>query len=229
MEFHFPKTPHLWGTTSSEPGEVVLDSTQTGQVLASSVTLEEKLDGSNLGIDFDSTGSRRFRDKDGRFIEFSEHSNIQTLWQTFDCVDAALRRTVGSRFILFGEWLYVVHVQRYRCLPSYFLPFDFFDKENESLLSGQDRARMLVQLGMGTPPTVPVRFPLTPETFSDLPPPYCSQEREGLIVRTLEPTPWGSRFKVLFARIRHDRKNLWTPSTFDRNVLSRQSSSASTE
>ena len=49
----------------------------------------------------------------------------------------------GTRYTLYGEWLYARHTIRYDCLPHYFLEFDLFDRETDEFLS-TDRRRVLL-------------------------------------------------------------------------------------
>ena len=42
---------------------------------------------------------------------------------------SGLEEMLGSRFILYGEWLYAKHSVHYRKLPHYFFEFDIYDKD----------------------------------------------------------------------------------------------------
>merc|ERR1711862_6936 len=46
-----------------------------------------------------------------------------------------LNGALGTRYVLFGEWLLCTHGVAYDALDSYFLAFDVFDKEQERFLS----------------------------------------------------------------------------------------------
>jgi hypothetical protein len=64
---------------------------------------------------------------------------------------AALREVLGSRYVLYGEWLYAKHTIYYDRLPHYFLEFDVLDKEAGQFLSTPRRRALLADL-----PIVPV-------------------------------------------------------------------------
>ena len=64
---------------------------------------------------------------------------------------STLSRVLGTRYTLYGEWLYARHTIRYDCLPHYFLEFDLFDRETDEFLS-TDRRRAL----LSSAPLVPV-------------------------------------------------------------------------
>jgi hypothetical protein len=62
---------------------------------------------------------------------------------------------LGSRFILFGEWLYAKHTVFYDALPHYFLEYDVLDLEMQVFLSTKRRQQLLTGLPLVS---VPVLF-----------------------------------------------------------------------
>lgn len=62
---------------------------------------------------------------------------------------------MGSRFILFGEWLYAKHTVFYDALPHYFLEYDVLDLENQVFLSTVKRQQLLSGLPLVS---VPILF-----------------------------------------------------------------------
>jgi hypothetical protein len=63
-----------------------------------------------------------------------------------------LEAMLGSRFILYGEWLYAKHSVHYRKLPHYFFEFDIYDKDDEAFLDLDTRSKMLEGTGLQTVP-----------------------------------------------------------------------------
>jgi hypothetical protein len=61
---------------------------------------------------------------------------------------------LGSRFILYGEWLYAKHSVHYRNLPHYFFEFDIYDKDEEQFLGLEARLQMLEGTGLHTVPVL---------------------------------------------------------------------------
>lgn len=55
----------------------------------------------------------------------------------------AFFEVLGTRYILYGEWLYAKHTVYYDKLPHYFLEFDIFDRQEEIFLSTARRHEML--------------------------------------------------------------------------------------
>jgi hypothetical protein len=65
-----------------------------------------------------------------------------------------LEDRLGTRFILFGEWLYARHSIHYRRLPHYFFEFDIYDKEAKAFLSLDRRMNLLIGSGIQTVPVL---------------------------------------------------------------------------
>jgi hypothetical protein len=61
-----------------------------------------------------------------------------------------LKTMLGSRFILYGEWLYAKHSVHYCKLPHYFFEFDIYDKDADQFLDLDTRLRILEGTGLRT-------------------------------------------------------------------------------
>lgn len=111
----YPKTPRFDGSNLS-----IKPNTK--------VTVQEKLDGSNVGISFDQdklvlqSRSRILKgDDDEKHFDFFKkwaQENRQRLWSK-----------LGNRYMIFAEYLYIKHRVYYDSLPGYFCALDVFDKE----------------------------------------------------------------------------------------------------
>jgi hypothetical protein len=75
-----------------------------------------------------------------------------------------LEAMLGSRFILYGEWLYAKHSVHYRALPHYFFEFDLYDKDAAQFLDLATRLQMLDGTGLHTVPVLH-RGPATAEVL----------------------------------------------------------------
>ena len=64
-------------------------------------------------------------------------------------------KVLGSRYILYGEWLYAKHTVFYDALPHYFLEFDVLDLEKQVFLSTTKRQELLTELPVVS---VPILF-----------------------------------------------------------------------
>lgn len=55
----------------------------------------------------------------------------------------AFRQILGSRYIMYGEWVYAKHTVFYDALPHYFLEFDVLDRQMGSFLDTPSRRALL--------------------------------------------------------------------------------------
>jgi len=103
MFIKFPKTKHIekhWAEASL---------IQYGQLMV----VEEKMDGTRVGISFDNERNFRIQSRGSYILSGLEFSLLkQWVRQHF----AASYELLGSRYILFGEWLYAKHTVYYDLL-----------------------------------------------------------------------------------------------------------------
>ncbi len=58
---------------------------------------------------------------------------------------AALWETLGSRYVMYGEWMFAKHTVFYDRLPHYFMEFDIYDKETGRFFSTKKRREILAR------------------------------------------------------------------------------------
>jgi ATP-dependent RNA circularization protein (DNA/RNA ligase family) len=117
-----------------------------------SLIVEEKLDGTNVGIHFTTEGDLVLQCR-GHLITEGMHPQYDLFKQWSAVKRPVLEERLMDRFILFGEWLYARHSVHYRRLRHYFFEFDIYDKEVEDFLSLERRLALLEGINV---PTVPV-------------------------------------------------------------------------
>ena len=61
---------------------------------------------------------------------------------------------LGTRYIMYGEWMYAKHTVYYDRLPHYFLEFDILDREEQIFLSTERRHAMLKDLPVVSVPVL---------------------------------------------------------------------------
>ena len=61
---------------------------------------------------------------------------------------------LGTRYIMYGEWMYAKHTVYYDKLPHYFMEFDIFDREAQIFLSTERRHEMLKNLPVVSVPVL---------------------------------------------------------------------------
>ncbi|MEA5564447.1 MULTISPECIES: RNA ligase family protein [unclassified Anabaena] len=152
--YKYPRTPHIQGSRS-QPGDEDLDSIPFATIKEQYVVVEEKVDGANAAISFTVDGQLRLQSR-GHYLTGGareKHFNLFKQWA--HTYAGAFWEVLGSRFILFGEWLYAKHTVFYDALPHYFLEYDVLDLDNEVFLSTKYRQQLLAGLPLVS---VPVLF-----------------------------------------------------------------------
>jgi RNA ligase len=150
----YPRTPHIEGSRR-QPGDEDLDSIPFSQIADQYVVIEEKVDGANAAISFDTQGqlllqsrghylTGGFRERHFNLFKQWAHSHYAELWDV-----------LGDRYILYGEWLYAKHTVFYDRLPHYFLEYDLLDRSSGQFLSTAARKKLLNGLAVTS---VPVLF-----------------------------------------------------------------------
>ena len=148
----YPRTPHLFGSTGTTDDKR-LGTTESARILADpTLIVEEKLDGTNVGIHFSATGQLILQCR-GHLITEGMHPQYDLFKQWATVKRPALEQRLQNRYLLFGEWLYARHTVAYHQLPHYLFEFDIYDKVDHAFLSLERRLVLLDGLGI---PTVPV-------------------------------------------------------------------------
>lgn len=150
----YPRTPHLFGSKGTDDDKH-LNAKESAKFIADpSLIVEEKLDGTNVGIHF-STAGRMVLQCRGHEITEGMHPQYDLFKQWAAFKKPVLETLLEDRFILFGEWLYAKHSVFYRALPHYFFEFDIYDKDEEGgFLTWDARMAKLDGSGIETVPVV---------------------------------------------------------------------------
>lgn len=113
------------------------------------VIIEEKIDGSNLGISLSEDNQFIFQNR-GKVIA----STSATQWKSLDTWTTnhpeLWELLEGGNTILFGEWCYAKHSLHYTRLPGYFVAFDLYLKKEKCFLSRSEFERRM------EPTTIPL-------------------------------------------------------------------------
>jgi ATP-dependent RNA circularization protein (DNA/RNA ligase family) len=144
--FKFPSTPHLATLPGIEiRGDKVLTTAERDDFLRHELTIEEKVDGANLGLSFDSDGNLWAQNR-GSYLELPGVGQWKKLGEWLTPKTDLLFEHLTDRFILFGEWCYAQHSIFYDQLPDWFLAFDIYDRVSERFLSIEPRDRLLKEM-----------------------------------------------------------------------------------
>ena len=162
--YKYPRTHHLKGSRI-QPGDGDLNDVPFAEIQHKFVVVEEKVDGANAAISFSPDGKLLLQSR-GHYLTGGareRHFNLFKQWANTHVT--ALREVLGSRYILFGEWMYAKHTIFYDALPHYFLEYDIWDLERLVFLSTKARRNLLTGLHLVS---VPVLFTGQLESYQQL-------------------------------------------------------------
>jgi hypothetical protein len=149
----YPRTPHLFGSRGTDDDKH-LGEAETLRFLADpSLIVEEKLDGTNVGIHFAPDGKMALQCR-GHLITEGMHPQYDLFKQWAAVKRPVLEAILEDRLILFGEWVYARHSVHYRRLPHLFFEFDIYDKRGGDFLSLERRLALLEGTGLHTVPVL---------------------------------------------------------------------------
>ena len=149
----YPRTRHLEGSRLQQ-GDLSDDQPISG-LAGQTLVVEEKIDGANCAVSFDREGQLQLQSR-GHFLTGGYRERHFDLLKTWASVHAhRFRDVLGTRYVMYGEWLYAKHTVFYDWLPHFFLEFDLLDRETGQFLS--TAARRTILSGLPVMP-VPVVF-----------------------------------------------------------------------
>lgn len=108
--FRFPRTPHLAWLGDGQPrDDKVLSPQEAQELLSHEVTVEEKVDGANLGFSVDEHGTLRAQTR-GTYLSLeAPHGQWKPLKRWLAARASDLAEALFPDLMLFGEWCYAVH------------------------------------------------------------------------------------------------------------------------
>lgn len=149
----YPRTPHLFGSKGTDDDKHLNEAESIKFVSDDSLIVEEKIDGTNVGIHFSNAGEMVLQCR-GHLITEGMHPQYDLFKQWAAVKRHVLEMQLGNRFILFGEWAYARHSIHYRKLTHYFYEFDVYDKDQEVFLDLNRRLALLDGTGVQTVPVL---------------------------------------------------------------------------
>lgn len=149
----YPRTPHIEGSRL-QPGDEDLSQIPFEAIRGRHLVVEEKCDGANSAVSFDRNGQLLLQSR-GHYLTGGyreRHFNFMKQWATVHA--DAFRKVLGSRYIMYGEWMYAKHTVFYDALLHYFLEFDILDRETGIFLDTPTRHAMLAELPVVSVPVL---------------------------------------------------------------------------
>lgn len=143
----YPRTPHLEGSRL-QAGDEDLSQIPFREILGRNIVVEEKVDGANSAVSFDADGGLLIQSR-GHYLQGGyreRHYNFLKKWANTN--RELLFGVLGSRYVMYGEWMYAKHKIFYDALPDYFLEFDIYDRESRVFLDTDRRKEMTDKIGI---------------------------------------------------------------------------------
>lgn len=138
----YPRTPHVEGSRL-QPGDEDLSQIPFDAIRGRHLVIEEKCDGANSAVSFDAHGKLLLQSR-GHYLTGGyreRHYNLMKQWASAH--GDKLFELLGTKYIMYGEWVYAKHTIFYDALPHYFLEFDILDRETGVFLDTPTRHEML--------------------------------------------------------------------------------------
>jgi ATP-dependent RNA circularization protein (DNA/RNA ligase family) len=146
--YRFPHTPHLaWLGKGTPRNDKIFTPTQAKDFLRQPIVVEEKIDGTNLGISFSQNGGLQVQNR-GSYLSppFTGQFDRLPLWLTSHA--STLYDVIGDQLVLFGEWCTSRHSLSYTELPDWFLGFDVFNSDSKKFYNTRRRNDLLARAGI---------------------------------------------------------------------------------
>lgn len=218
--YKFPSTPHLaiLGTNVVRE-EKVMSEPQRNAFLHHELVVEEKVDGANLGISFDSLGNIKVQNR-GAYLHAPYSGQWKKLSEWLAPKEDLLFEILKDQYILFGEWCYAQHSVYYDRLPDWFLGFDIFHKNYLKFFSCERRDRIFHEIGIAEVPLIDkgnfsfteLKNLLSNSRLSDKP-------AEGIYLRFDEGYWLGQRAKLVRPEFIQSIEEHWSKTRIKSNRL----------
>ena len=146
----YPRTPHVRGSRFQH-GDNDLEAVPWSELADKNLVIEEKMDGANCAISFSDEGRLLLQSR-GHYLRGGpreKHFDILKQWSASQ--KEKLFGALGTRYVMYGEWLYTKHTFFYDALPHYFMEFDILDTQTDHFLSTSERTALLVYADVNVP------------------------------------------------------------------------------
>ncbi|GAX78767.1 hypothetical protein CEUSTIGMA_g6204.t1 [Chlamydomonas eustigma] len=150
LHMKFPRTRHILNLGAATRDDLIVEAHEALIILQNSgLTVEEKVDGANLGVSINPDAKKLVFQKRGHVIAVNSEPQYAKLQAWGDKYEQQLYHVLGYNKILFGEWMCAKHTISYDQLPDWFLAFDVYDKKSAGhFLSRADRDTLLSATGI---------------------------------------------------------------------------------
>lgn len=136
----YPSTMHIVGSGLQKG-----DSKQRvgwKQLAGTTLAVETKIDGSNVGISFDASGNLQLQSR-GDYLRGGDKHHFDQFKVWASVHQMQLHEILADRYIMYGEWMAAKHSVYYDLLPHLFMEFDIYDRDEQVFLDSAARHAML--------------------------------------------------------------------------------------
>ena len=140
----YPRTRHVRGSRFQH-GDHDMEAVPWEELAGKHLVVEEKMDGANCGVSFTGLGTLMLQSR-GHYLRGGpreKHFDLLKQWATSRRDD--LWFLLGSRYVMYGEWMFAKHTMFYDALPHYFMEFDVLDRHTGTFLSTPARDLLLAR------------------------------------------------------------------------------------
>jgi atypical dual specificity phosphatase len=155
----FPRTPHILDLGATTSDDIVCDIFPRNGILDGPLTIEEKIDGANVGISLDAHG-RLLAQNRSHLIHSNSSPQFKGLDTWLQTHREGLYKLLSKdpafleRYILYGEWCQAKHSINYTRLDDRFLAFDLYDRVKDVFCSRRVMERLLKGTGIKQVPLI---------------------------------------------------------------------------
>ncbi|KAF2156354.1 hypothetical protein K461DRAFT_221812 [Myriangium duriaei CBS 260.36] len=184
----FPRTPHLIDLGATTSDDLVVST----QNMSGNLTVEEKIDGANMGFALDWDDNVVVQNR-SHYVSSTDHAQFKPLASWIETHHHALYQVLArdeqypERYILYGEWVVARHSIGYTSLPDRFLAFDLYDRLERCFLSRRLLTRALEGTSIAPVPMICEAANLSTTQLIDMVQVgsrYYDGKVEGVYVRT---------------------------------------------
>ena len=218
--FKYPSTPHLVLLEDmSVRDDKVMSEAERNEFLQHELVIEEKVDGANLGISFDSDGNLRAQNR-RNYLHLPASGQWKSLAGWLTPRTETFFDVISDRYILFGEWCYAQHSVKYDRLPDWFLGFDLYDKQTGNFLATSRRNELFRKVQVEYVPfIVRGRFTLVEIQSLLAKSNLGAQPAEGICIRYESDNWLVKRAKLVRLSFIEEMDQHWSRSGIRRNRL----------
>jgi ATP-dependent RNA circularization protein (DNA/RNA ligase family) len=198
----------------------LLTAAEAQDLLAGEVTVEEKIDGANLGLSI-AEGRIAVQNRGAFLTRSSAAEQFRPLWAWLGPRSSQLIDVIGDERIIFGEWCYAQHSIAYTRLPDWFLMFDVYDRSANRFWSVDRRNELANELALVCVPRIARgRFKLPDLTSMMTQSRVGDDQMEGLVIRRDEGDWQVGRAKLVRAAFVQAIEEHWSRRRVEPNRLS---------